>query len=196
MKKFLVLLLICLPLVSYSQRFEGGAILGINASQIDGDRMGGYNKAGLVAGAFVYTDFRNKWGGQLEIRYAAKGSASSIHGTDKVKNRLQYIELPILATYDVTRKINLQGGAVPGFLFSAQQNNGYGYEDFDQVDKYSVDICLGGSYLLLDNLSISARFAYSVLPIYTRYPGATGSFAWYNNVVTFAFYYRIGGNRR
>jgi hypothetical protein len=195
MKKLILLFTICIPLFSYSQRFEGGPLIGINASQIDGDRMGGYNKAGLVAGAYVYTDFRNKWGGQLEIRYAAKGSASSLRSVDKVKNRLQYIEMPILGTFDLSRKINLQAGGALGFLFSAQQNNGYGYEDIGPVDKYSFDLCIGASYLFLDNLSINARFAYSVLPIYAMYPGATGSFAWYNNVVTFAFYYRMGSRK-
>lgn len=194
MKKILALFTICLPLFTYSQRFEGGPLFGINVSQIDGDTWGGYNKAGLVGGAFVYTDFSNKWGAQMEIRYAEKGSAQSKRNPEHLKIRLRYIELPLLITYDLNRNIDLQAGGVLGFLFSAQENQGYGYEDFEQFDKYSVEACIGGSYKFSDNLSINVRMAYSVIPIYARYPGATG-FAMYNNVITFAFYYWIGKGR-
>jgi hypothetical protein len=195
MKKYFLIILLCIPGFIYSQRFEGGFLAGFNASQIDGDRMGGYNKAGIMAGAFVTTKFQNKWGGQLEIEYSVKGSASSVRGVEKIRYRLQYIDIPVLITYDLNKKIMFQGGVILGYLFSSQQSIGYGYEDIGPVDKYAVSASLGGSYLLLDNLSINARYSYSIIPIYASYPGATGSFAWYNNVVSFTFNYRIGGRR-
>jgi hypothetical protein len=191
MKNILFLFFITLSLNCFGQRFNGGVVLGMNVSQIDGDTWGGYNKAGLVGGAYVFTKFQNNWGAQMEIRYAAKGSAPSINNPLHLKIRLQYVELPLIATYDLTKKFEVHAGGSFGYLFSAAQNEGYGYQEFRQFDKYGVEACVGMRYNLLDNLSVGARFAYSVIPIYALYSGATGTYAMYNNVVTFAFYYRI-----
>jgi|WetSurMetagenome_2_1015567.scaffolds.fasta_scaffold273400_2 hypothetical protein len=192
MKNSIIIVLLFISLQSMAQRFNGGLVAGVNVSQIDGDDWGGYNKAGLVGGAYVFTKFRNKWGAQMEIRYAAKGSAPSLNNPLHRKIRLQYIELPLIATFDFTKKIQLQAGGSFGYLFNAAQNEGYGYETIKEFDQYAVDACVGGKYDLLDNLSINVRFAYSVIPLYAQYSGATGNRAKYNNVITFAFYYRIG----
>jgi len=192
MKKILFFFFLILSVSSNAQRFNGGIVLGMNVSQIDGDAWGGYNKAGVVAGAYVFTKLSNNWGAQLEIRYSAKGSAQSLNNMDGRKIRLQYIELPFVATYDFAKKLEASAGASFGYLFSAAQNDGYGYEEFEQFDKFGVEVCIGLKYSIFDNLSVSARFAYSVVPIYALYSGASGGNAMYNNVVTFAFYYRIG----
>ena len=192
MKKFLIFCFLTLSLSALGQRFNGGIVGGMNVSQIDGDTWGGYNKAGLVGGAYVFTQFQNNWGAQMEIRYAAKGSAPSINNPLHLKIRLQYVELPLVATYAFTEKLQVYAGGNFGYLFSAAQNEGYGYQEFQEFDKYSVDACAGVNYHLLDNLSINVRFSYSVVPIYALYSGATGIYAMYNNVITFAFYYRIG----
>jgi hypothetical protein len=194
MKKILFFLLLFLSVSSYAQRFNGGIVIGMNASQIDGDMWGGYNKAGLVAGAYVFTKLNNNWGGQLELRYAAKGSAQSLNSAGNRKIRLQYIELPLIATYDFAKKLEASAGASVGYLFSAAQNDGYGYEEFEQFDKFGIEVCIGIKYSIFDNLGASVRFSYSVIPIYALYSGATAENAMYNNVLTFAIYYRLGNN--
>jgi hypothetical protein len=196
MKKILIFCFLAISVNSFSQRFNGGIVGGLNVSQIDGDTWGGYNKAGLVGGAYVITQFQNSWGARMEFRYAARGSAPSINNPLHLKIRLQYVELPLLATYTFTKKLELHAGGIFGYLFSAAQNEGYGYQEFQEFDKYSVDACIGGNYRLLDNLSVSARFSYSVVPIYALYSGASGAYAMYNNVISFALYYRIGKKYR
>ena len=192
MKKILILFFILLPFVASAQRFKGGIVAGMNVSQIDGDFWAGYNKAGLVGGAFVFTELRDSWGAQMEIRYSAKGSANSIYADLHRKIRLQYIEMPLLATYDVFKKIQAQGGFSIGYLFNAAQNDGYGYETFDQFDQYEIALNIGAGYKVLDRIEINVRFAYSILPTYALYSGASFPYAMFNNVVTFAIYYRIG----
>ena len=142
-EKLFLLLVLGLPTVLFAQRFEGGLLAGINASQIDGDFTGTYNKAGLVGGAFVATKFQNNWGGQLEIRYAAKGSTVKLDSLTSRKIRLQYIELPILATFDPYKMVQFHGGVSLGYLFSAAQNDGsLGYIEFQQFDPYEVALCI------------------------------------------------------
>jgi len=192
MKKILIVLFFGLPGLVAAQRFGGGVAGGLNVSQIDGDYWSGYNKAGLVGGAFVNTSFREHWGAQMEIRYAAKGSAKTLRTTEPRKIRLQYIELPLLITYDFYRVFQAQTGISMGYLFSSAQNEGDGYYEFDEFEPYELAFNLGLDYRFLDKLSVNVRFAYSILPTSSYYPGASFPYATFNNVFTFAFYYRIG----
>ena len=192
MKRFLILLFILMPVVTSAQRFKGGVVAGFNVSQIDGDFWAGYNKAGLVGGAFVYTELKDSWGAHMEIRYSAKGSANSIYSDLHRKIRLQYIEMPLLATYDFFKKFQAQGGFSIGYLFNAAQNDGYGYETFNQFDQFEIALNIGVNYEVLDRIGVNVRFAYSILPTYALYSGASFPYAMFNNVLTFALYYRIG----
>ena len=192
MKKTLLLLLLIIPVAATAQRFKGGTVLGFNVSQIDGDFLSGYNKAGLLGGAYVYTEFRDGWGSQMEIRYSAKGSATSLNSPVLRKIRLQYIELPLMATYDFFSRFQAQGGVSVGYLFRAAQNEGNGYEEFEQFDQFELALNIGVNYEILDKLGANVRFSYSILPTYALYSGATLPYAMFNNVLTFAVYYRIG----
>ena len=55
MKRNLLILLFCgfLSISIHAQNFGGGIILGLSTSQVGGDNLGGFNKAGLLVGAFV-----------------------------------------------------------------------------------------------------------------------------------------------
>ena len=81
-------------------RFDGGAVAGINAAQVQGDDYTGFNKLGLSGGAFI--DIRNPenyWGVRLEMHYAEKGSRRGGDpelGTTTVELRMNYIEIPLL----------------------------------------------------------------------------------------------------
>jgi len=194
MKKLILIVLIFLPVMATAQRFKGGIVLGMNVSQIDGDNFAGYNKAGLVGGAFVFTDFNEKWSALMEIRYAAKGSAAPKYYSYTKKFLLQYIEIPLLAQYEPVNKLKLQFGVSFGYLFNASQNDGYGYEKFEEIpSRVEIAACVGITYSLTAHLDVNARFSYSMLPVFSDYTGSTwGTGAWYNNVLTFAFYYRFG----
>jgi hypothetical protein len=194
MKKLIVIVFLLIPLFVSAQRFKGGILMGMNVSQIDGDNFPGYNKAGLVGGAFVITEFKEKWGAQMEIRYAAKGSAAPKYYSYVRKYRLQYIEVPLLAQYEPVNKLKTQFGLTFGYLFNAAQSDGDGYEKFEEIpSRGEIAVSAGICYALTKHLDISARFSYSVLPVFSNYTGSTwGTGAWYNNVLTFAFYYRIG----
>jgi len=193
MKQILILILILMPVISFAQRFKGGALVGFNVSQIDGDFWAGYNKAGMVGGAYVYTELKDAWGAQMEIRYSAKGSANSIYSDVHRKIRLQYIEMPLLATYNFFKDFQAQGGLSIGYLFNAAQNDGYGYEEFDQFDQYEAALNIGVNYEVLEKIGVNVRFSYSILPTYAMYSGASFPYAMFNNVITFGIYYKIGG---
>ncbi len=194
MKKFIILLIIIMPLSINAQRFQGGLVGGFNVSQIDGDYWAGYNKIGVVGGAYVYTDFTERWGAQMEIRYSSKGSATPRYYSQKTRFRLQYIEIPLVAKFQLINKLDLQGGVSIGYLFNAARDDGYGYVKFDEVpERKEIAICAGLNYSIFNRLDVNVRYSYSVFPVFSQYTGATyGTGAWFNNVITFGFYFKIG----
>ena len=194
MKRFLIFLLIILPISIFAQRFNGGIVAGFNASQIDGDFLFGYNKAGLMGGAFVFTDFTDKWKGQMEIRYSSKGSATPKDYYPIEKNLLRYIEIPLIVEYKLFKKVQLQAGASIGYLFYAKQDVGYGYENYaEKLNPTETAICAGLNASFLDPLNFNLRYSYSIFPVFENYDlQSYGTGAWYNNVITFGIYYRIG----
>jgi hypothetical protein len=194
MKQIIVLLIIILPTSVLAQRFKGGIVAGFNASQIDGDFYAGYYKAGLMGGAYVFTEFNDKWKGQMEIRYSAKGSATPPHYSFQDKYVLRYIEVPIIIDFEMFKKLELQAGMSIGYLFYAGEYDGYGYEKItDELRATESAICVGLNYSVFDPLNLNIRYSYSLFPVFSDYPGQSyGTGAWYNNVITFGLYYRIG----
>ena len=80
MKKLVLILFCCLTVsMGYSQRFIGSIIAGANASQVEGDDVRGYKKAGFVGGASVMIalDKKMQWFATVELLYTQKGSRSS-----------------------------------------------------------------------------------------------------------------------
>jgi len=197
MKRLAVILIILLPAAVYSQRFSGGIVAGFNASQIDGDFWYGYNKAGLMGGAFVFTDFKDKWRGQMEIRYSAKGSSTVRNDTAFIRKYvLRYIEIPLILEYRLFKKVQLQAGASIGYMFYAGQSDGYNYQKLSRIKPTETAICVGLNASYFDPINLNIRFSYSIFPVYDYYTGQSyGTGAWYNNVITFGIYYRIGKKR-
>jgi hypothetical protein len=194
MKRSIILCLLAISTLVSAQRFEGGVLLGMNVSQIHGDSQGGYRKAGLAAGTFVKTSFRESWGGLLELRYTGKGS-SLITEDGNFVLRLQYIEIPILMTYTYFKKIQPQIGVSLGYLFRQTQKESGIITPIDEYNELEIAGCGGIDYEITSYLSVNIRYSISMIPIWQLYPGATSvrtMEAAYNDVITFAFYYQIG----
>jgi hypothetical protein len=196
MKKCLILLLLGLSLISQAQRFKGGVMLGLNASQIDGDEIKGYNKAGLTGGVYVFTEFAKKWSAQMELRYAAKGSSTAKDDQNKMKYKLQYMELPLSCKYKITPSWQGELGLSLGYLFKAKKFMYDGSDDqiiTSDLTKLELAGFGGMTYTHLAPVFINVHFSYSLFSVYKPYTSPTTQYgAWYNNVITIAFYYQIG----
>ena len=87
---------------SQGQRFKAGLLLGFNASQINGDDLWGYNKAGLNAGFRVITILNERTEVSMDILYSQRGSQSAFSlDNSRLLNRynLNYIEVPVIFHY-------------------------------------------------------------------------------------------------
>jgi opacity protein-like surface antigen len=169
----------CLFTSASGQDFSAGLTVGINASQIDGDRQGGYNKAGLSAGGYVARQFTEHWGAALELRLSQKGAKWNPHG-DKLS--LTYIDVPLMARYSIW-EITAEAGLIPGFLAGQKVVDGLMQEFSTRAyRRFSLEAAAGVSYNITRHLWGGIRFAYSALPIASVSGGRITS-RQYNNYI-------------
>jgi hypothetical protein len=182
-----------------AQRFDGGALLGFNATQVEGDTYKGYHKPGIVAGFYVETDIAPAIFAAMEIKYSQKGARKKSTEKDPTKYimRLNYIDLPIYMAFRTGENSAIIGGISTGFLISGNEFNEYGEfppEDQNAFNTIDLQPLIGFQFDFLDNLKADLRFALSVLPIRGKPEGT--NYYWqnnqFNNVITLALYYQIG----
>jgi len=189
-----------------AQRFQGGLLAGLTACQVDGDSYGGFNKIGLQAGVFVSTAFQKNFGAQMEIRYAGKGAqkVTTTDDTEVYKLNLHYIDLPVMGTYTVKKKVVFDLGIVPGYLFAKGGEDSGGplpQEFLVDFKKFDLAWLVGINFRIMKNLKANLRYSYSLISI-NDFTDTNASYSWignffgyrtgdYNNYLTLGIYYQI-----
>ncbi len=169
MRKLSLLLfaLVCFLGVN-AQKFDGGVVGGLNFSQLDGDRLSGYNKVGLNGGFWISYSFNEKWSGGLEFLYSQKGavrttSQDTINSSSTFdRYRINYIEVPLFAAYTY-KKFSFQFGFAGGVLLKAEVQDFTGNQDFtDQFKKFDNQFLLGAVYEINEKTAVQLRYQYSI----------------------------------
>ena len=197
---FLVVLILLMGNSVFAQRFQGGPLLGFNASQVDGDTYAGYDKFGVMGGAFVYTPLSELVDIQMEIKYMGKGARKRTSGEDltQYRSNLNYIEIPILLRFNTKSKIGVEGGLGFGYLFSYSEEDENGTLPSEHTTKFKpfeLSGLVGISYKFAPKFLVNLRYSYSISSIVDRpdpsysYFLQTGAF---NNLFSLGVYYTLG----
>jgi hypothetical protein len=197
---FFILLMATWACGTYAQHFDGGVLIGLTASQIDGDSYRGYNKVGLQIGGWIERMFTYTLAGQMELRYVQKGSLKTNKEDDPTYYRaaLHYIDIPIMAKYIYNETVTFELGIGPEILLSSKEEDGNG--DLPEREPYfhtlTMSAVAGIGYTFFNALTFRARFNYSIIPIRDHPSGQTYLLnqGQYSNVLSFAVYYQIGRN--
>jgi hypothetical protein len=181
---------------AYAQKFQAGILAGISTSQVDGDHLTGFHKAGIKAGGFVSRKISEKMEMQFEIEFIQKGSQLPVNDDNVFyRMRLNYIEVPVLVNYHFGKKWNIEAGVAFATLLSALEEDQQGVitnaPPFHRADYL---VCAGGNYLITDHFIFNVRYSYSVTTIrpkdenYNYFYFIGGQF---NKVVAFSIAYRF-----
>lgn len=197
---FLIYLIVFAGITSVAQRFEGGVLAGINASQVDGDTYYGYNKPGIVAGAYVLNNSTQNVFAGMEIKFSQKGSRKNPDAKTGDQTmyvmRLNYVDMPVYLGFRTTDKTSILAGLSAGYLIKGTEYNNDGAfvkEDQHPFNKFDLNGMLGFRFQLNSRLSVDLRGAYSLLPV----RNSPGNVLWYwkdnqfNNLITTNLLYRI-----
>ncbi len=178
-----------------AQNFNAGIRIGVCGSQVNGDNLSGYNKAGLIAGAYVSRKFSDHISLQMEMVYIQKGSRKP---TDLNNNyyrlRVHYMEVPLLVLFHVSKKIDLTAGPSFGTLIFSEENDEFGiFPNSPSFKKFEVSGNVGIVYKINDKWSFDARYSNSLTTI-RPYPGTYSTFfdrGQYNVLIEFSLIYRF-----
>jgi hypothetical protein len=190
--------LIIFSFEAFAQRFDGGAVVGFNATQVEGDTYKGYHKPGAVAGFYVETDIAPAIFAAMEIKYSQKGARKKVTTKDPEKYimRLNYIDLPVYLAFRTNDRGSILAGLTAGYLISGKEFDNYGEfipEDQNKFNTFDLEPFVGFQFDFLDYLKADLRMGLSVLPI--RGKPVNTNYYWqnnqFNNVITLALYYQI-----
>lgn len=207
-KLFIIKLLLLSAYTSLmAQSFEGKIILGLNASQIDGDGLSGFNKPGILAGIAAAFPITEKMSVEPQVLFSQKGSRTSNNQLDAglpyIIFRTSYVELPVLLNYKISSEPDLyfQGGLSANYLLSARLDNGtnLGFVDVENSFR-KIDYCIqaGLEYRINKQWGLHIRHVYSVrnmnknwLYVFSGNPNAAIRSNAYNNTISFTVRYLL-----
>lgn len=200
-----LIIMVLMTFTASSQAFFGGLALGGVTSQVDGDHNNGFHKVGLTGGVFVGLEFDDIFEAQFEIKYIQKGSRSSADDPYQFVIRLDYVELPLVASANLGF-LNINGHKVDWITFEAgasvdvlaytnQKNNGANEYGSNQWKRFCVNGILGVKFNLVgEKLQLDARVITSINSAYAgNYLQALrfGQWGAFNDVLELVLYYRF-----
>lgn len=186
---------------AFAQQFNAGIKAGVTASQISGDQLGGYDKAGLMAGGYVGMPLSQKFDLALEILYIQKGSKKNSNPDkgdyDYYRLRLNYFEFPLFLKWKFSKRFVFEGGITYGVLVKQTEEDAYG-ELPNRREFNKGEFGFGGGLLVnfAKQFSFTSRIETSLLPVREHVSGETYYFnkGQYNAAITFGLQYNFGKN--
>ncbi len=186
----LLLLLVAATHFASAQEFKPLLIVGVNASQIDGDTLSGYDKGGIYAGIGLMYGIGKKSMLHTEITYSQKGARNKSTDDFILIYRLNYIAIPILFSTKVHQSGILMEGGVGNAILVGQHFdfNGFVAKSFPAPIK-NIDhtFIIGAEFPVIRDLTFNLRFNYSIFPVSER-P------AFFNNYLTLTLRFYPSGS--
>ena len=167
---------------SQAQMFKGYAVAGLNAAQIDGDEVFGYNKIAPQVGIGIMVPFNMRkpyqgWQASMEILFSQRGAKETLDPF-AYKATLSYIDIPVMLHYIDTKGGWTFGlGLQYGRLIKISEDWGLpdsvisGFErpfDFPPAPNFlknDLDIVAEIRFTVWEKFKFSFRYQYLLMPI-------------------------------
>lgn len=152
---------------SRSQNFKAYIIGGVSISQIEGDKLSGYNKLGFEGGLATSFIINDSWSLQQELVFNQRGSRATdkeLHLDNFTELRLDYIDFMLLPVYSINEQWSIIGGL--GYGFFVQYKSDFEREKSDF--KNDLFVTVGPQYHVSDNLLLLVRIKFSMVPVFNN----------------------------
>jgi hypothetical protein len=195
MRKLLIALILLLTNSLSAQNFDAGFVGGFTMSQISGDGLAGFDKAGARIGAYIsYPIPRKKMNFEVGMQYLQKGSRepSGKNGFSNYSMDMHYLEIPFTLNYAFKNGLIIESGFGPGILVSYTEKINQLETYANTPNTFALDFICGIQYQFLNHLKFNLRYGNSLIAI--RKEDVKNSLEnrdWYSSMVTFALMYQI-----
>lgn len=137
-----------------AQQTRFGIKGGVNLTTLTGDATDAKSLVGFQVGGFAEIKIIEKLAIQPEILYSTQGAKYDNFGDTK----LDYLNIPVLAKYYITKQFTVEAGPQIGFLLSSH--------DTDNTRSVDLGFNFGGGYNFTDNLSVGLRYTVGISNIF------------------------------
>ena len=163
MKKFMMMVAMAFATLTASAQAEAGTLtlkplVGINVANITDSE--GDAKVGLAAGAELGYQLNESFAVTAGAIYSMQGAKS-----EGVKLNLDYINIPILANYYITKGLAVKAGIQPAFKVKSEAKADVVSVDMDGFKSFDLSIPVGLSYEVSDFV-IDARYNWGMTKVF------------------------------
>ncbi len=159
-------------LAAQEQRFNAGLVLGLNASQIDGDQLAGFDKLGLTGGVRGIARLSEKVAVNVEFLYSERGSKpdalDAIFEPD-IHIDLTYAEVPFYFSFKDWKitdyyKVQIHTGISFARLINASTIDGYEDDELeldtlvDEFNSNDLSFLIGASFNFSRSIGVNLRY--------------------------------------
>ncbi len=154
---------------SQDRKFHLLLSVGANATQVNGDKLAGFDKFGLNVGAGVRRNIGLKSAWQLEFLYSEKGSKDVVSPSNPIPDTLfqfNYIDIPIVYTYEFYPKLRAELGIYNSVRLKATYSDFViDYDRSASIRSSDHGVLAGLHYQLGTKFGANLRVAQSVFDI-------------------------------
>lgn len=177
---------------AHAQRFRGSINGGINLSQVDGDRLAGFNQPGLTGGIQVNTIFTTRWEASMELQFAQHGARRNINDDPAApyeRIRFNRVEIPVMIQFNEW-KFQIGTGLSYSRLINYKVIDVFGTDVSEQLQfrQNGLAAVLGGTVFLRENTGINLIWQKS---IWNLYPQQAAQPRWIGRSVSIRGVFRI-----
>jgi len=173
MKKILLSLVAIIALSVNAQKkgdIQFGVKAGLNVSTVGDDYGDDFNaKAGFHIGGLVEIPIAKKFAIQPELVFSTQGAKSNGHYYRNNRHdatlRLNYINIPVLLKYNITKQFTVEGGPQVGIRVSSKIKGNDGTNKVNGFTAADLALTAGVSYRLENNVFFSARHNFGITNI-------------------------------
>ncbi|SHG85478.1 porin family protein [Flavobacterium defluvii] len=138
-----------------AQQTRFGVKGGLNITNFSGDNDSNA-LIGFQVGGFAEIKVIERLSIQPELLFSAQGASfDAIGNNNDIDYRLNYINIPVLAKFYITKQFSVEGGPQLGFLVSAKRD---GNDVKDAYKSTDLGFNFGAGYNFTDNFSVGIRY--------------------------------------
>jgi len=154
-----------------AQEVRFGAKAGANFASLNGDDVDDIDgRTSFHVGGVANIGITELFSVQPELIYSSQGfSADDTDGDVSVN--LDYINVPIMADFELAEGFSLQGGPQIGFNISSKIDFDGDKEDIEDIQTIDFGVGIGAQYVLPMNLFFQARYVIGVTNVYEEIEG-------------------------